>query len=225
MQLILMGAEYTGKRALAQRIVEWWQEQTGSSVSFHDHFTPPFDVQDNPTTEVEAENEQLANMVPSLLEKFQRYQIEYHIRPFHDSDLLTINHYYGDAVYAGLYLGYGGSGDYGDRRILARHWDKEMLAVFPAVVLVLMKASAAVVSQRMASDPRPGHPVAEDDLDTVLGRFQEEFDQSLIFRRFELDTSELSGEEVFESFVQQIEPLMDERDSLRILRHRLMMGE
>jgi hypothetical protein len=220
-----MGCDYTGKRALAERIVEWWHDLTGSPVSFHDHFTPPFHVQDNPTTDEDAENEQLASMVPSLLEKFQRYQIEYHIRPFaRNHDLLAINHYYGDAVYAPLYLGYGQPGEYGDRRMLARHYDKEMLEVFPDVVLVMMKASPSVVRERMAQERRPGYPVTEDDVEMVLERFQEQYDQSIIFRRFALDTSEVSGEETFESFVAQIDPLISEQDALRILRHKTVVG-
>lgn len=225
MRLILMGCEYTGKRTLAEKIVEWWEGRTGSTVSFHDHFTPPFNVQDNPTTDVDTENEQIANMVPSLMEKFSRYQIEYHIRPFaRNHDLLAINHYYADAVYAPVYLGYGRPHEYNDRKMLARHWDKEMLEVFPDVVLVMMKASPEVVRVRMSESPRPGYPVREDEVEKVLDLFQEQYEQSIIFRRFELDTSEASEEETFDAFVGNIEPLLAEQDGLRILRHQAVTG-
>jgi hypothetical protein len=217
-----MGCEWTGKRTLASKIVPWWTEQTGGPAKFHDHFTPPFQVQDNPTTD-QRENEQLATLLPTLQEKFQRYQIEYHLRPFvHNDDLLLINHYYGDAVYAPLYYGYGGPGVYGDRRFMARYWDNEMREVFPDTVLVMTKASLERVRQRMRQDPRPKCPITEEDVELVLSRFEEEFNSSLIRRRFALDTTDSTEDETFAEFVRGIGPLLSEKDALRILAHRAL---
>jgi hypothetical protein len=222
MVLILMGCEWTGKKTLSPIIAKWWTEQTGKTAKFHDHFTPPFQVQDNPTTDPR-ENEQVASLIPSLQEKFQRYQVEYHIRPFvHDDDLLLVNHYYGDAVYAPLYYGYGKAGEYGDRVWLARHWDHVMMEVFPDTVLVLMKASPEVVRQRRAEMPRPACPITEQDVELILDRFDEEFNNSLILRRFTLDTSSASVDETMDEFVQTIEPLLSAKDALRVLRHRAL---
>lgn len=227
MRLILIGCEWTGKKTLSQEIVQWWRGLTGTQAYFfHDHFTPPFEGQDNPTTDPR-ENEQVAVLNPWLQERFQRFQIEYHIRPFvHDDDLLVINHYYGDAVYAPLYYGYGKPGEAGDRRTLARYWDHVMLEVFPDTVLVLMKASPSTVRQRMRLNPRPKCPIKDPDVERVLDLFEEQFNSSLIsiFRRFVLDTTSASVEETMGEFVRGIEPLLSEKDSLRILRHRALTG-
>jgi len=221
MRLILMGCEWTGKRTLAEKICTWWKEQTGNPTKFHDHFTPPIKVQDNPTTDAARENEQVRNLVPSLMEKFQRYQTEYHIAPFlHDDDMLAINLHYGDAVYAPLYLGYGRPGEFGDRRRNARWLDREMRELFPDTVLAMMKASPETVRRRMRVDPREGCPIIEKDVELVLSRFEEEYGYSLIVRRITLDTTNATAEESMKEFVRQMMPLLSEKDMLRILTHR-----
>ena len=224
MRLILIGCEWTDKKTLSKKIITWWTEQTGSPTKFHDHFTPPFDVQDNPTTDPR-ENDQVAALIPSLQEKFQRYQIAYHIglEFIHNDDMLAINLYYGDAVYAPLYYGYGGIGVYGDRRFMARYWDKSMLEIHPDTVLVMTKASPEVIRQRMRENPRPKCPITDQDVDLVLSRFDEEFNNSLNFRRFTLDTTEATEAETFEAFVRGIDPFVSEKDALRILRHRALI--
>jgi hypothetical protein len=217
-----MGCEWTGKKTLSHEIAQWWTEKTGSQTKFHDHFTPPFQVQDNPTTDPR-ENDQVAGLMPSLQEKFQRYQIEYHIRPFvHNDDLLLINHYYGDAVYAPLYYGYGGAGEFGDRRFMVRYWDREMMEVYPDTILVMMKASPEIIRQRMGAAPRPKCPIEKQDVELLLQRFQEEFDNSLLRRRFALDTSHAAVEETMEQFRCGVDPLLSDMDALRVLRHRAL---
>jgi hypothetical protein len=225
MRLIVMGCEYTGKRTLGAEIAKWWTGLTGTQTKFHDHFTKPVRVQDNPTTIGEVENEQVANLVPSLFEKFMRYQIEYHIRPFvEDDDLFVINLGYGEAVYAPLYYGYGLPGQYGDRQFMARYWDREFRHVYPDAILVMTKASPDVVRERLRAAPRPGSPVTEENVEHILRRFEEEFNNSLILRRFMLDTSKAAVDETLQEFVRNVDPLICETDALRILRHRAVTG-
>jgi len=227
MRLILTGCEYTGKRTLGRKIWEWWGDQTGVQVlspphtAFHDHFIVPHVIHPvGHESHKEKSEEQILTLNPGLLETFQRYQIEYHFgRGFVSApDHWLIDWYYGEAVYAPLYYGYGRPGEYGDRRLLARHWDVEVLELMPDMVLVLMKASTEALQKRMRENLHPKSLLKEKDLDFVSARFQEEFDNSLIDRRFAVDTTNATVEETLQEFVQQIKPYLTPKDRLRIIQ-------
>ena len=229
MQLVLAGCEYAGKRTLGRQIWEWWGEQTGTPVDppphtgFHDHFVVPNVIHSGGHESHKEESEaQILTLNPGLLEHFQRYQIEYHFRRamVNAPDLWLIDWYYADAVYAPLYYGYGRPGEYGNRRVLARKWDLEVVELMPDLVLVLMKASPEVIRQRMHESPHPKSLLQEQDVPFVLDRFQEEFDRSLIDRRFTLDTTDATVEETFQEFVQRIARYLTPKDRLRIFSHQ-----
>lgn len=76
------------------------------------------------------------------------------------------------------------------------------------MVLVLMKASPEVILKRMRSNPHEKSLLQEKDVEFILARFQEEFDNSLIDRRFTLDTTSATVEETLQEFIQQIEPYL-----------------
>jgi len=229
MQLTLTGCEYAGKRTLGRRIWEWWSEQTGVELlppphtPFHDHFVVPNVIHPvGHESHKEKSEAQILTLNPGLLEHFQRYQIDYHfLRAFFSRpDFWLIDWYYGEAVYAPLYYGYGRPGEYGDRRRKAREWDLEVVELAPDMVLVLMEASPEVIRQRMHEDPHPKSLFQEKDVEYVLDRFQEEYDNSLIERRFTLDTSSATVEETLEEFVQKIQRYLTPRDRLRIFTHQ-----
>lgn len=129
MQLIVTGCEYAGKHTLGRKIYEWWNELIGETVrplpttGFHDHFVVPYVVhQEGHESHKEQSEADILKLNPGLLEHYQRYQIDYHFqRSFMSSpDLWLSDWYYGDAVYAPLYYGYGRPGEYGDRRQMVR---------------------------------------------------------------------------------------------------------
>ena len=137
MRLILTGIEYAGKRTLASEIEKWWARQTGAKLKreppyfnkFHDHFTVPYimhPVGHHSPDEVEKGQRHILTLPPGLMEYFQRYNIMnkfslgYAINYIEYPDLFMIDWYYSDAVYAPLYYGYGGVGEYADRRRMAR---------------------------------------------------------------------------------------------------------
>lgn len=152
-----------------------------------------------------------------------RYMIDYHSGGFaRNADHWLIDWYYGDAVYAPLYYGYGGPGQYGDRRAMARSYDAKVKQTAPDTVLVLMKASAEVIRRRMRKDPRPRNPFKEEHVERVLERFEEEFGNSLIQRRFNLDTTDTAAAEVLEEFLAKMEPHLTNTDRLRILSHQAL---
>jgi hypothetical protein len=219
----MIGSEYAGKTTLGNEIATWWKAQTGAPhAGFHDHFVVPHLVHVGEQTE--AEEAQIEQLTPSLLEKFQRYNIEYHLGAgfMGDPDHWLIDWFYADAVYAPLYYGYGGRGEYSDRQMVARWWEADAKSAMPDVILVLVKASPEAIKQRMRDDPHPKGVLKEQDVEFVLGRFQEEFNDSHIHRRFELDTTDATVEETLREFVRQIEPLLTDSDRLRIITHHIL---
>ena len=158
---------------------------------------------------------------PWLLEQLQRAMIWRHLHPSNyrglENDSLQIAFFYADAVYAPLYYGYGEPGSFADRQRRARAWDAEVMSVAPETVLVHVKASVEVIRQRMRQSPRPGCILKEQDVELVLGRFQQEYDNSLIVRRVSLDTTNASVEATLEEFRNQIWQYLTQTDRMRMV--------
>ena len=237
MRLIMIGCEYSGKTTLATAVSRWMIQSMGlTSVRWHNHFVvphldrhlvvrakegDPYPVPGKRASELNTEEEEkeVLGLSPSLLEKFQRHMIWRHLHPGMYStgqDNLQINSYYADAVYAPLYYGYGEPNTFADRRQRARAWDAEVMREAPDTVLVLVKASGEVVRQRMRDRPRPRCVLKAPDVDPVLERFQEEFDSSLILRRFALDTTGVPPEDTLREFLEQMWQHLLASDRLRI---------
>jgi hypothetical protein len=222
-RLILIGSEYAGKTTLGEEIGTWWKAQTGAlHAGFHDHFVVPHLVHVGEQTE--AEEAQIEELTPSLLEKFQRYNIEYHLGTgfIGDADHWLIDWFYADAVYAPLYYGYGGRGEYSDRQMVTRWWEADVIDAMPDMILVLVKASPEAIKQRICDNPHPKGVLKEKDVELVLQRYKEEFTDSHIRRKFELDTTNATVEETLQEFVRQIEPLLTDSDRLRIITHYIL---
>ena len=221
MKLILAGCEYSGKTTLQLLISAWLQRVTGSHRPFfHDHFTLPSGERPpiNSQYPVEIQEEVMA-LSPKLKEQFQRYVLEYHLGTsfYKYPDHGLVGFHIEEAVYAPLYYGYGGPGEYADRRVMARAIDAHIMEIAPETVLVLLKASPEVIARRMRENPRPKGPLLEKDIDFVLRRFEEEYASTLIRNRFALDTSEATIEDTFSEFVTNIQPHLTDEDRLRIL--------
>ena len=58
------------------------------------------------------------------------------------------------------------------------------------------------------------------DVEYVLQRFQEEYDNAVYFNRMELDTSSAMEEESLAEWVEKMEPYWTDNDRLRMLTHR-----
>lgn len=152
-----------------------------------------YDVQqqDTPDRNPDQMQEHFQSMPPRMLESFQRHMIWHHLHPsFHhyDEDHLLIDFFYAEAVYASLYYGYGQPGTFADRRRRARAWETETMNLAPDTVIVLVKATADVICQRLRDNLRPT-PLSNRHVEQVLQRYDEEYNNSLIYRRISLDTS------------------------------------
>ena len=225
MRLILVGCEYAGKTTLANEIVAWTGRTMGGGRSFHDHFTIP-----NPELTPESQ-EQFLKLSPEIQEMYQRFMMAYHLSPefYKGPDHNMVGFHIEEAVYAPLYYDYGGKDSgagvrspEGQRTMLARRLDNEILDIAPDTVLILLSAAPDVIAGRMWEFPHEHGVVTEGDIAHVLQRFQEEYALSLINRRFELDTTSASVADTLAEFVERIERYLTEADRLRILTHQTL---
>ena len=240
MRLILMGVEYAGKHTLGVEISRWWAQQTGGEFkeppdfAFHDHFTVPHVVHAmGHEDHRDLTEKQVLGMNPGLMEHYQRYQIFNKLTPGYIEmpDLFLLDWYYSDAVYAPLYYGYGGPGQYADRRRMARGLDRDVLSLMPDMVLVLMKASPDAIVTRIESGESPFPRRHTDtlfkarDAEVVLERFDEQYEESLIVRKFVIDTTVLTVEDSLLQFKANIVQYLTSEDRLRVLSHKAMLDQ
>ena len=236
MHLLLIGCEYTGKATLAENISRWMIETMGVSlVRWHDHFVVPrldghtiiraegSDAAIGKTEHdlnTDEDEEQILSLRPNVLEQLQRHNVWRHLHPrlLSADDVLFVNFYYAEAVYAPLYYGYGEPGSFADRSERAREWDAELLPYAPDMILVLVTADPSVVAQRMAKLPRVRGTLKQQDVSLVLDRFREEYEASRIERKFTLDTTDTTPERTLAQFVERIRPHLSEVDRNRTRR-------
>mgnify|MGYP000527027937 CR=1 FL=1 len=226
MRLIVIGCEYTGQTTLAFGVRDWIRAQMGEQlVMVHDHFMPRMG-EARPDRTREEEEQELSQLAPFALEKYMRYMIHYHLGHhfYSDNDHLVVGWYLADAVYAPLYFGYGGPGQYADRKRMARHHDADVNVLAPDTVLVHLTASPDVIRERMRAEPRPTSPFREEDIERVRDAFAEEYADAMFRRKITLDTTESTPEQTLKELIDQLHPLFTSADTLRILNHRALNG-
>jgi hypothetical protein len=245
MHLILIGSEYSGTTTIALAISNWAESVMGGHHGFHDHWKiphlshPKFGSPEasekgwadwaagrieDPTRTGYTDEEQdlLLALTPNQKEGFQRYHIDYHISPdfYSYPDHNVAGMHYDEAVYAGLYYGYGGDGEYADRKKMVHHVDERILGMAPDSVLILLKCSPEAIRGRMKENPHKNAVLQEKDVELVLSRFEEEYEKSIIKHKFTIDTSTATVDECLAEFVEKFEEFITESDRTRILVHR-----
>ena len=228
MHLVLTGCEYTGTTTLAQGIVRWAKSAMGRDYHFHDHWKIPHLRHGLP----EDEQELILGLTPYLKESYQRFhmadhmQDEYYLLDAEDTgDMSEGNHlvvgmHIDEAVYSSIYYGYGGEGEFGDRISTARHIEKRMLEMAPDTVHVLLTCAPEVIRKRMREDPHTNALLQDKDVELVLGRFEEEYERSLINNKFTIDTSTATAEQCVAEFLTKYGPFMTVADRTRVLVHK-----
>lgn len=247
MRLVVTGCEYSGTTTLSHAIAQWMEanfveDRHPAYWGFHDHFKIPHlshppDADeaecmrllklpsDTPEADrtrdglSEEEQDQLVALSPKLKEMFQRYHIEYHLQSafYGDDDHNMVGFHIDEAVYAPLYYGYGGEGQYAEREAYARSVEQKILAMAPDTVHVLVKASPGVIAMRMKETPHANAVLQERDIEYVLGRFQEEYERSTLPNKLSIDTSTATVQESLEEFVRKMGEFFTDADRARIL--------
>ena len=245
MNLVMVGCEYSGTTTLAWEFYKWTKETIGEGRGFHDHWKVPhlshpgMDSAEaleeatqawsegkgpDPTTTgfSDKEQEDLLALTPYTLEMFQRYHMDYHVSTdfysYHQHSMIGMH--IDEAVYAGLYYGYGGDGEYADRKVMAPHIEQRMLAQAPDTVLILCQAPPDVIRSRMKENPKKHGIVKEKDVDLVIQRFEEEYERSLIKNKFTVDTGTKTPSESLADFVDKYEPYITDADRIKMLVHK-----
>ncbi len=215
MKAIIVGCEYVGKTTLAKKIADWTDRTYGKGRGFHDHFSVP-----NEELSDQAKAHLLA-APPQLKEMFQRFMIAHHLNHgfYKGPDQCFVGFHIEEAVYAPLYYGYGGADSgsgfrspEGQRSRMARHVEQELERLSPDVVLILLKATKEVVVERMKRDPHQHQVIEKKDVPYLLDRFDEEYDNSLIEKKFVLDTTDSTPDSTLNEFLTHFEPYWSDAD-------------
>ena len=145
----------------------------------------------------------------------------FHSAFYSDPDHNLVGFHLEEAVYAPLYYGYGSRGEYGDRAALARSFDEEVMQHAPDTVLVLLRARPEVIARSACASSRTsGRWCRKRTSSTCCSALEEEYRDSLIRKKFALDTSDATVEQTLAEFAGEIKQHLSETDRLRLLAHQ-----
>ena len=197
MRVIAVGCEYSGVSTLINGINDW-----GNARGIHHHLDDHFTIPDAYHLTQE-EQQGMLDMLPAIKERFQRFQIVYHVRLIHRYDHILLGGFHiEEAVYGPRYY-------YPGINIQVREYEPNLPA---DAILVHLHARPEIIQARMASEPHPHPLVPSDDVPAVLEQFREEVSRSWIHRKFEIDTSDLSPEQLLETFLERSVPYLNPSD-------------
>ena len=199
MRVVAVGCEYSGVSTLIDR-VDSWGKARGINHHLDDHFTIPdaFHLDDE-------EQRAMLEMLPAIKERFQRFQIVYHVRLLHRYQHILMGGFHiEEAVYGPRYY-YPGMGQE------IRQYEPDMP---DDVLLVHLHARPEVIRQRMESASHPHQLVPAGDVEEVLEQFQQEVARTWIRRSFAIDTSDLTPDQLLEDFLVRSIPHLNPSDAL-----------
>jgi len=201
-RLILIGCEYAGKTTLVDALYAW-----GENRGIHFHLDDHFSIPDQFFLNADDQQAMLA-MPPTIKERFQRFQIYYHIDVMaNHSDVLLAGFHIEEAIYGPRYYYPGHAWPPYQRRIESK---------LPGdSILLLLTASPDVIRERMRATPHQFSIVPPEDVETVSQQFEAEFRASWIERKLKIDTSDLQPQQILPTFLRQVRPFLDTRDLLR----------
>jgi len=202
MRLIVIGCEYSGKTTLIDALMAW-----GSKSGIHFHLDDHFSVPDQYFLSSDDQQAMLA-MPPTIKERFQRFQIYYHISVLKNhGDCLLGGFHVEEAIYGGRYYYPGHAWPAYQRKI-----ETELPS---DTILLLLQASPEVIRRRMEVSPHLYPIVPPEDVAAVSKEFEADYRASWIERKFTIDTSDLSPDDLIQTFRRQVVPYLDTRDLLR----------
>lgn len=208
MRLIVIGTEYTGKTTLIDALMEW-----GDSIGIHHHLDDHFSIPDRQFLSPEDQPAMVA-MPPVIKERFQRFQIYYHIHVLQNHvDCLLGGFHIEEAIYGPRYY------------YPANPWppyQRTIEAELPEdTILLLLTASPVAIRRRMAEAPHPDQIVPSGDVEAVAADFEKEWRQSWLRQKLRIDTSDLTPAQLLAEFQRRIVPFLDTRD---LVRRQLLGG-
>ena len=200
MRIIAIGCEYSGVTTLLEGINAWGIQR---GVHFHmdDHFTIPdaYHLSDE-------EQQAMLNMLPAIKERFQRFQIVYHVRLINNFQHILLGGFHlEEEVYGPLYY-YPGLTVSDTRK-----YESEMPN---DAILVHLHARPEVIAKRLADAPHPHTIIQKDHIPMILDGFAEGYRASWIQHKIEIDTSDLSPTDLLAAFFNKANAHFNTRDAL-----------
>jgi hypothetical protein len=202
MRLVLIGTEYAGKTTLVDALYAW-----GESRGIHFHLDDHFTIPDQFFLTKEERDAMLA-MPGVIQERFQRFQIYYHIHVAADyADCLLGGFHIEEAIYGGRYYYKG--------KAWAPYQRKVETSLPPDTILLLLSASPEVIRRRMTESPHDYPVVPPGDVEEINKAFEREYAASWIQNKLRIDTSDLAPDQLLGVFLKRVVPALDTRDLLR----------
>jgi GTPase SAR1 family protein len=203
--LIVIGCEYVGKTAFAERLMEW-----GSPRGFEFHLDDHFTIPDSSLSKEDRDT--MLGLSPAFKERFQRFQAIYHVRLFTlYRDMLELGFYSEDTIYGPLYYGY-------EPGFLAASQGRELEKELPKnTILVLLTASQGAITERMEANPHEYQVIQKEDIHQLLEKFEAEFTASTIHSKISINTTDKSPDQVLEEFLRLVKPFLPTDDLIRML--------
>jgi hypothetical protein len=212
MRVILTGGEYAGKSALATGLHRWGLDH-GFQFHMDDHFTVP-----DASLRTDEERRYAQGAPPAMKERFQRFQIYYHLHLLHVyDDICLVGFHSEEAVYGPRYY-------YPGMR-LSQDYHRQIEKEFPQdTILCLVSARPDVIRSRMSTAPHTYQLVPEADVEEVQAAFEREFAACWLKRKIRLDTSDLAPDQVVATFLSAAKRYLLERDLVRLQAYNAMPG-
>jgi hypothetical protein len=208
MRVIVVGCEYSGVTTLVDGLMAWGDER-GIHHHLDDHFTIPDSQHLAPEDAA-----MMLNLTPLLKERFQRFQVVYHVRLLHRYEHILLGGFHiEEEIYGPLYY-YPGVPTIG-----VREYEVEMP---PDTMLVHLTARPEVIRKRMQSAPHQHTLIKEGDIPMLLDLFSQKFRESWLKEKIEIDTSELTPEQLLQSFLEKSLPHLNTRDLLTRLAGKII---
>ena len=203
MRLILIGTEYAGKTTLCQGLMDW-----GHDNGIHHHLDDHFSIPDCQMLKSEEDQKIMTGLPDVLKERFQRFQIAYHVRLINKYEHILLGGFHiEESVYGPKYY-YPSIG-----RLVEtpRAWEEGMP---DDTILVHLTADRAKIAERMKANPHTYEVVPEGDIEEMQAAFDQEYRKTWIRRKLTIDTTELSDGDLLKAFLKASIPHLDTRDLL-----------
>lgn len=199
MRLVLIGCEYVGKTTLANALEKWGLERGRKFHMDDSDFSIPDDRHLN-----EEEQEAMVALPPTLKERFQRFQVYYHLDILDRYDDCILGGFHiQEAIYGPRYYYPGRTVTY--QRAIEPHMPND-------TILALMTAAPGAIRERMVAAPHRYPLVKPDEVEEIQAEFEREFVDSAIRQKVRFDTSDFGSDQVLARFLEAVRPQLSLRD-------------
>lgn len=188
MRLIAVGCEYTGVSTLLNGLMVWGHER-----GIHHHLDDHFSLPDRYHLSVD-DQKAMINLPSKLKERYQRFQIVYHLRLMHRYDHILLGGFHVEEVIYGPLYYYPGI-PVGE----IREYEAEMPE---DTILVHLTAAPSVIEARMEEYPHPCSLIRKADIPMLLQQFLQAYGASWVKHKIQIDTSDLTPDQLLQKFLE-----------------------